>query len=79
MRRLIDRSASNQRQFSAADGETLRFIRTRRDLGFSLAKIRGLLAAAGPDQAACVSAREAARLQLVAVEARITDPCPHQG
>jgi MerR family transcriptional regulator, mercuric resistance operon regulatory protein len=69
----IDRGPGNQRQFSHRDAEILRFIRSRRDLGFSIPEIRQLLAAAGPGQVACDAAMHSARLQLQAVQDRMAE------
>jgi len=65
------RGPGGQRRYGAGDVARLRFIRTRRDLGFSLADIRGLLALTGPATSPCAEAVPLAREQLARVRRQI--------
>ena len=64
------RGRGGQREYARADEERLRFIRSRRDLGFSIPDVRRLMLTAGPGAANCDAARNAAEMQLAAVRAR---------
>lgn len=66
-----DRSGGNQRLFTRADIDRLRFIRHSRDLGFSIEAIRELLAMADRPDMPCGEADAIAARHLEEVEARI--------
>ena len=66
-----DRSDGNQRQFTQADIDRLRFIRHARDLGFSIEAIRELLAMADRPDMPCDDVDAIAARHLEEVEARI--------
>jgi DNA-binding transcriptional MerR regulator len=66
-----DRGRGGQREYGQVDVTRLRFIKSRRVLGFALADVAGLLRAAGPGAAACDSARRAAGVQLMAVREKL--------
>ena len=67
-----DRTAGNQRLYSEAQGERLAFIRHSRELGFSLASIRELLALSDDPNRSCEKADSVARTHLREVEIRIS-------
>lgn len=67
----VKRSAGGQRAFAPDVLDRLRFIKSRRALGFSIAQVRALLASAGPQASACAEARDGAVLQLAAVRQKI--------
>lgn len=66
-----ERSAGNQRLYSAAAQDRLAFIRHARALGFPLDAIRDLLGMADRPNQSCAEVDNIARAQLVAVEERI--------
>ncbi len=66
-----DRSAANQRLYSAKTLQRLCFIRHARALGFPLDAIRDLLSLSDQPDQSCAAADAIATTQLTAVEARI--------
>jgi DNA-binding transcriptional MerR regulator len=67
------RRAGGHREFSRVDLERLRFVTSRRALGFSIAQVRDLLDHAGPGTQPCADARASADLQLAAVRGRMAE------
>ena len=66
-----DRSAGNQRRYSAAQAERLAFIRHARTLGLSIEAIRELVQLSGHPDRPCADADRIARDHLQAVRQRI--------
>ena len=66
-----ERSAGNQRLYSAASSDRLAFIRHARDLGFPLDAIRDLLGMSDRPDQPCAAVDSIAKTQLLAVEGRI--------
>lgn len=65
------RTAGNQRRYSQADAQRLRFIKHARDLGLPLEAIRDLIAlGSAPDQP-CAEADRVVKQQLAALRERI--------
>jgi DNA-binding transcriptional MerR regulator len=67
-----DRSAGNQRLYGRATLDRLAFIRHARELGFSLEAIRDLLSLSDKPDQSCAAADAIAKVQLQAVQARIS-------
>lgn len=67
------RTASGRRVYSGEEVSRLRFIRTCRDLGFSIADIRQLMDLCGDAAPSCARAETVGRRQLQAVRARMAD------
>lgn len=65
------RSEGNQRRYTRAHARRLRFILHSRELGFSIADIRQLLAMADQPQQPCTEVDELARAHLGTVRRRI--------
>jgi len=71
---LIDepsRTAGNQRRYSDADAQRLRFIRHARELGLPLEAIRDLIALSGAPERSCAQADRVVEEQLAALRLRI--------
>lgn len=68
----VERSAGNQRLYSPAALDRLRFIRHARDLGFPLESIRDLLKLSDEPDQSCAAADSIASTQLAQVQARIS-------
>jgi len=71
---LIDapaRTLGNQRRYSDADAQRLRFIRHARDLGLPLEAIRELIALSASPDRSCAQADRVVAQQLGALRARI--------
>jgi Cu(I)-responsive transcriptional regulator len=68
-----DRTASNYRTYGGEALARLSFIRRARDLGFSLDKVRELLALASQDQSDCASVDAIASAHLAEVERKLAD------
>jgi MerR family mercuric resistance operon transcriptional regulator len=67
------RSSGGRRSYGSADVQRLAFIRRARDIGFSLADIKSLLALAEPGHRSCADVRTIADQHRKAVESRIAD------
>ena len=68
------RTASGRRVYGPGDRQTLAFIRRARELGFTLAEIRALLALSGSGaREACPEVRELAAAHLAEIRAKIAD------
>jgi Cu(I)-responsive transcriptional regulator len=67
------RSANNYRVYSGHHVKRLRFIRRTRDLGFSIAQVRGLLRLAEQPQRSCDVVDAVARQHLDEVQRKIDD------
>jgi DNA-binding transcriptional MerR regulator len=66
------RGGGRYRRYSAADVERVRFLKRARDLGFSLAEVRELMALAASDpQRPCAEVDALARAHLARVEEKI--------
>lgn len=63
--------AGRYRRYGSDDVERLRFIRRARDLGFSLAEVRELLALADGDPNPCEEVNRIASAHLAAVDAKL--------
>jgi len=71
---LIDapaRTLGNQRRYSDADAQRLRFIRHARDLGLPLEAVRELIALSASPDRSCAQADRVVAQQLGALRARI--------
>ena len=66
-----DRSSSGRRTYGERDVERLSFVRHARALGFSIDKIRSLIALAEVPDGDCAEAGAIAQVHLADVEARI--------
>lgn len=66
-----ERSEGNQRLYSKATLDRLRFIRHARDLGFPLEAVRDILRLSDQPDHSCAAADAIAKAQLIAVRARI--------
>ncbi len=66
-----ERTAGNQRRYSHADAERLRFIRHARELGLPLEAVRELISLSDAPERSCAHADALVRRQLDAVRARI--------
>src|SRR3979411_679331 len=67
------RSANGRRVYGPAEKRPLAFIRRSRDLGFTLAEIRALLALGGPERASCAAVHKSARAHLRSVHSKLSD------
>jgi MerR family transcriptional regulator, mercuric resistance operon regulatory protein len=67
------RTASGHRAYEQAHVRRLAFIRRARELGFTIADIRTLLALAAPSRVSCAEVREIARTHLNEVRAKLVD------
>ena len=67
------RRASGYREYGRNSVERLRFIRRAKDLGFTLADIRGLLALSNDRERGVKSVRQRAEARLAEVEQRIRE------
>lgn len=70
---LADRSSSNYRDYSPDHLATLTFIRRARDLGFSMAQVRQLLALSDQADKPCEDVDLMVRDQLAEIERKIAD------
>jgi Cu(I)-responsive transcriptional regulator len=70
---LADRTNSNYRDYSPAHLATLTFIRRARELGFSMAQVRQLLALSDHADKPCQDVDLMVRDQLAEVEEKIAD------
>ena len=68
-----ERTAGNQRRYTAGDLERLRFIRRGRILGFPLGTIGALLALADDRARPCAEVDGIARTQIAAIDRRIEE------
>ncbi|WP_026988196.1 MerR family transcriptional regulator [Fodinicurvata fenggangensis] len=68
---VAERSAGNQRRYSEAHRERLRFLRHARELGFTLDQIRSLLSLSESPDMPCEQADRIAREHLETVEQRL--------
>ena len=71
------RTAGGHRMYSRAGVQRLNFIRRARELGFTLARVRELLALADERGATCAEVERLARDHLVEVRSRIADLGAH--
>ena len=67
------RTASGRRVYGPAEKRTLAFIRSSRDLGFTLEEIRALLALGGPERASCTDVHKIASAHLASVRSKLSD------
>ena len=67
------RTAGGHRMYDAGAVKRLAFVRRARELGFTLAQVRGLLALAGEEEASCARVETLASAHLDAVRGRIDD------
>lgn len=67
-----DRSTGNQRLYDRATLDRLSFVRHARELGFPLEAIRDLLSLSDQPDQSCAAADAIAKVQLAAVQARIS-------
>ena len=67
------RTANGRRVYGPAEKRTLAFIRSSRDLGFSLEEIRTLLALGGPERASCADVHKIASAHLANVRSKLSD------
>jgi|JI10StandDraft_1071094.scaffolds.fasta_scaffold03864_13 DNA-binding transcriptional MerR regulator len=65
------RTAGNQRRYTQADLERLKFIRHARELGFPLDDVRSLLELAAHPEKPCTEADAIAKMQLQEVDRKI--------
>ena len=68
---LPSRREGGHRQYGREDVQRVSFIRTCRELGYSLEQIKALLRLAHPDNLRCTEAQELSRAQLGIVRERI--------
>ena len=68
-----DRTDSNYRDYSAGHLATLTFVRRARELGFSMAQVRELLALSDHDDKPCEDVDQLVKQQLFEVERKIAD------
>ncbi|WP_370179967.1 helix-turn-helix domain-containing protein [Alteriqipengyuania sp.] len=68
-----DRTESNYRDYSDEHLATLSFVRRARELGFSMAQVRELLALSDHDEKPCQDVDQLAQQQLAEVERKIAD------
>ena len=68
-----DRTDSNYRDYSKDHLATLTFVRRARELGFSMAQVRELLALSDRDDKPCQDVDRLARSQIVDVQRKIDD------
>lgn len=67
------RSTGGHRIYGKIEKRALTFIRRARELGFTLAEIRALLALGGPGKASCADVQKIATHHLEDIRAKITD------
>ncbi len=65
------RTVAGYRLYGPADRERLRFIRTARDLGLSLAEIRAILELRDGGQPPCTHVRELLNRKIAAIDAQL--------
>jgi DNA-binding transcriptional MerR regulator len=65
------RSAGGRRLYTNTEIATLRFVKRCRRLGFSIAKIKGLLSVSSADERSCSEVKAIAEGHLVEIEAKI--------
>lgn len=70
---LAARREGGHRQYGSEDVRRLMFIRSCRELGFSLDQVKALLKLAQPDNLQCTEAQELSRTQLTVVRKRIAN------
>ena len=68
-----DRTDSNYRDYSDEHLATLTFVRRARELGFSMAQVRELLALSDHDDKPCEDVDHLVQCQLAEIERKITD------
>ena len=68
-----DRTDSNYRDYSDDHLATLTFVRSARELGFSMAQVRELLALSDHDDKPCQDVDQLVQRQIVEVERKIAD------
>ena len=68
-----DRTDSNYRDYSDGHLATLTFVRRARELGFSMAQVRELLALSDHDDKPCEDVDQLVKQQLFEVESKIAD------
>ena len=68
-----ERSPSGRRLYGPGDISRLRFVRRCRDMGFSIADAREMLALSPEGRAECAAAEEIGRRHLAFIRARIDD------
>ncbi len=68
-----DRTDSNYRDYSDDHLATLTFVRRARELGFSMAQVRELLALSDHDDKPCQDVDQLVQRQMVEVERKIAD------
>lgn len=68
-----DRTDSNYRDYSDDHLATLTFVRRARELGFSMAQVRELLALSDHDDKPCQDVDKLVQRQMVEVERKISD------
>lgn len=68
-----DRSAGGRRSYGDLDTRRLAFVRRARDIGFSLADIKSLLALGEPGHQSCADVKSIADQHRKAIESRIAD------
>ena len=68
-----DRTDSNYRDYSDGHLATLTFVRRARELGFSMAQVRELLALSDHDDKPCEDVDQLVKQQLFEVERKIAD------
>lgn len=68
-----DRTDSNYRDYSDEHLATLTFVRRARELGFSMAQVRELLALSDHDDKPCEDVDQLVQRQLLEVERKISD------
>ena len=70
---MLARTRGNYRAYAPVHLNWLSFIRRARDLGFSLAQVRGLLGLTDHPERSCAAADAIARQHLAEVERKIAD------
>ena len=73
IRPAADRTDSNYRDYSDEHLATLTFVRRARELGFSMAQVRELLALSDHDEKPCQDVDRLVQQQLAEVERKIAD------
>ena len=68
-----DRTEGGHRVYDQKAMKHLAFVRRARELGFSIADIRALLALAAPGQNSCAEVKEVASAHLANVKAKLAD------
>ena len=69
--RQADRQAGGQRAYGEEDVRRLMFIRRCRDFGFSIERVRSLVALVEDRERSCMDARDLAQEHLMAVRAKL--------